>query len=708
MTVWKRLFRKPMTTLLWLVFVAVMTGFLSSAAALWDSTVRLSDTLDKSHTAIAVRSDPGVLSRTKTKGGVTYSYDTRSFTQKDVQAIEAMPGVKAVRSHTVAGCSSPVFHPFIDIRRELSWRAKGNSESYHNAVFVGKLVAKDSKLGYHSLSYFGNPENCRFLLFELEDVLLLNDEYAEPLETMQSVGGFSYVFDLTEDPDVDSYFVEGERYVVAGIFDPWLFDPGWNIKLREDLYSSRRSPVYFMLLGGRPVYRDGYLEDVTARIQDRLDLYSYGDLFQNDMPEPQTVYDENAPLYPAAERYDGDINAFFDETPHSLWRTYRDAWQMQNHAMVAIGTDRLETLFSFLTGDAAIVEGRSFTEEEYRTGAKVMVISEITAMLSNLKVGDTVPFSQFSFDSQKTESLAYGRYQNNPVIGEFDIEKDYGTEEPYTVVGIYRMPAAWTEGTYSFTANTVFLPRSAQIEGAYPEIEPYREPTVIHKDGETITMLDGSTAVIPGSDMIYDDNKDIYGLYLTVELQNGHVEEFQLALENSPYAGQFYVYDQGFETVQRNLIELMTSTKRLFWIASVGWVLLLLLYLLMYQSAQKKNVGIMRSLGASPGAAIRYLLFGGMLVAAIGIAVGTALSRVVLGVVQQNVLSEMLGAIDRTAYGGVLVISEEALGEMVRSSTPGLNTLLLFALAQFGAIGLAVWIHASIVSHMPPRTLSEG
>ncbi|MBR4907266.1 MAG: ABC transporter permease [Clostridia bacterium] len=707
MTVWKRLFRKPFTTLLWLVFVALMTGFLSAAAALWYSTDRLSDALDKSHTAIAVRSDPGMARIGGNGRRVTFSYETRSFTQEDVQAIEAMPGVRAVRSHTVTGCSSPTFHPFIDVRRELSWRAKGNYQSYYNAVFAGKLVAKDSELGRHSYSGINDPNNCLFLLFELEDVLLLNDEYAEPLETMRSEGGFSYVVDLSEDPDAASYFVEGERYVVSGIFDPWLSDYGWNISIRSDV-RSWAGPVYFTMHGGKPVYRDGYLEDVSERIQEQFAQVSYVDLFQNDMPEPVKVYDENAPLYPAAERYDGDLDAFFTETPHALWRTYRDAWQKQNHAMAAIGTDRLETVFSFLTGDATIIDGRSFTEEEYRTGAKVMVISEITAKLSNLKVGDTVPLSQFPFEGDDLDRLLNSTYQNNPTVQNFRIDRDYGKDEPFTVVGVYHMPAAWTEGTYSFTTNTVFIPRSAQIEGAYPEIEPYREPTVIHSDGETFTMPDDSTAVISGGDMICDDNKDVYGLYVSVELLNGYVEEFQLALENSPYAGQFYVFDQGFETVQRNLIDLMTSTERLLWIAAGGWVLLLLLYLLMYQSAQKKNVGVMRSLGAEPNASTRYLFFSGMLTAAIGIAIGTILSRIALGVVQKNVLSEMLGAIDRTAYGGVLVISEEALGEMVQSSTPGVRTLLLFALAQFGIMGLAVWIHAAIVSHMPPRTLSEG
>ncbi len=689
MTVWKRLFRKPLTTLLWLVFTALMTGFLSAAAALWYSTEKLSDSLDKSHTAIAVRSDPGAVYGGF--GGVmSISYDTRLFTLEDAEAIEALPGVKAVRIHTVAGCSSPVFHPFIDLRRELSWHSSEDSTPYYHAVFAGKLVAKDTTTARHP--WYSAYQKPLYLLFELDDALLLNDEYAEPFETLQHTGGFSYLIDLSEDPDAADYFVEGEHYVVAGIYDPGSFDMGWTINLNPDQGISWAGSVYHSLIGGTVVRCDGYLEDTSERFR----LTENGELCPDDS------------IWPAAERFDGDADAFFVNTPNEIWRTYRDAWQHHNHALVSIGTDRLETVFSFLTGEAAIIEGRSFTEEEYQTGARVLVISEITAKRSHLHVGDTVPFSQFALPGDAMNDIKNGEQQNNPRIGSFFLDTAYTEPEDYTIVGIYRLPMAWSEGTYAFTTNTVFLPRRAQIEDAYPKLEPYREPEIIYRDGDAITLPDGSAGIIEYGDLLIDSNRDIYGLYLSVELQNGSVEEFQIALEDSPYSRQFFVFDQGFETVQKNLNELGFSTARLLWIALGGWVLLLLLYLLMYQSAQKRNVGVMRSLGASSGATVAYLFLSGMIVAALGILIGTVLSRIALGVVQAHVYTDMLGAIDRTAYGGALVVSEEALKNMVDASTPSVCLTALCALTQFSAMGVGVWIHAAVVSHMPPRTLSEG
>ena len=102
----KRLFRKPLGMLLWLLFVPLMTGFLTASSILWYSTSQLAASLNKSHTAIAVRTDPGIVVHPR-KRNAEWEVDFRQFTEKDVQTLSAMEGVKAVRSHTLTGGSSP-------------------------------------------------------------------------------------------------------------------------------------------------------------------------------------------------------------------------------------------------------------------------------------------------------------------------------------------------------------------------------------------------------------------------------------------------------------------------------------------------------------------------------------------------------------------------------------------------------------------------
>ena len=262
MDIRKRLFRKPLTTVLWLLFVTVMTGFLTVSVTLWLSSRRLAKTLNESHTAIAVRSDPGIDVHRQMNGGVTWTVDGRPFTTEDAAAMEAMDGVKAVRSHVLTGGSSPAFTPILDVRRELSWRAYGDIAPYYNAVFAGELVKMRTEEGSFYSSGIRNDANYLMLLFRLEDVLLLNDEFDEPMRNMQNAGGFIYKVDLSEDAAA-SYFTEGQRYVVSGTFEPMVTEY-WDLRLNGE-GSSRFPANYFVLDGGTLVRGNGYLESLSAR-----------------------------------------------------------------------------------------------------------------------------------------------------------------------------------------------------------------------------------------------------------------------------------------------------------------------------------------------------------------------------------------------------------------------------------------------------------
>ena len=677
MDIRKRLLRKPVTTVIWLIFAAVMTGFLTSAAALWYSSYRLADTIDRSHTAIAVRPDPAMTSY-RVQGGVSWIVDPRSFTTDDAAALSAMPGVKAVRSHTLVGGSSPAFSPIIDLHREWSWRSSGEKAPYSNAVFSGRLVARRTEKEVFYSTAVRNDSNYLQLLFELEDILLLNAEYDEPVKNLKYAGGFIYWIDLSEDPEAGSFFEEGERYVVSGVFDP-ANSSYWDVHLPE-AGKSWAGVSYFILDGGAVVRQDGQLRSLSQR-----------NIVWSATAMDWVYETVEGSVFPAAEKLTGEGTAFFDETPHEQWRTYRNAWLMQNHALPLIGTDRLETMYQFVSGEAMIIEGRSFTPEEYETGARVLILSEAMAQRSGLSVGDTVPLSQYLLPETDRDVLnESGDSMNNPGVGHLLMNVVHEPAEEFTLVGVYRLQADWSNATYTFTPNTAFIPRKAQIPGGYGAIPLPQSPA-----------MGSGSAQKPA-------RQDVYGIYVSVELVNGGVEDFQLALEGSHYAGQFYCLDQGFETVQKNLNGLFGSSSRLLGVALGGWLLLLLLYLLLYQSAQRANLGIMRSLGASPLQAERYLLFSGALVALCGILLGTAVSAMVLQGVQNGIFEDMLSEIDRTAHGWVLVISEEELRMMVQNSALTLPQLAAIGMGQLLLLSLLMWLQARYLVHRSPRKLLEA
>ena len=645
MDIAKRLTRKPLTTILWILIVVLMTGFLSVGTALYYSSERLARELDSRHTAIAVRTDPAAHEE---DGAMAVD---RRFTLDDVRAIEAFDSVKAVRSHTLAGGTSPAFCPITDTRKELSWRSSGSVQPYYNAVLSGTVIS--SALYDDGMLIVGAQTG---------EVLLLNPEFhqAEPL--LKYMGCFVFAADASECPEAADYFVPGERYVFSGIFDPRhaKYDPRYSRSVSGMAYT-----VYAIDAG--TVYKDnGCLMGVPAAVRAQLDRL--------ESPVPYS--------YPAADRLDCAPEDFFEIGGHDIWRDYRGAWEKQNHSLPVIGTDRLESMFIFVHGDAEMIEGRTFTPEEYSGGARVMIISDRTADKAGLKVGDRITMSQFrlaggDIDVNATTRAKTGEALMNPNADLICMDTDYSDEEEFEIVGLYRLRADWSLGTYSITPNTVFIPRPAQISGAFCSIPEASEAAT-----------------------------DVYGPYLSIELKNGSVEDFRLALSGSPYSGQFYTFDQGFEMVQKNLNGLALTSSRLMWIAAAGWVFFLILFILMYQGGQKKNLGVLRSLGRTPRQAALYLAGSGLMTALIGVITGTGLSAAALNTVQAGILKSALDSME--AAGNASVLSGEALAELISRSMPGFSQLAVLGCAQLVLMAAFIIIHALILARRSPRELSAA
>ena len=387
--------------------------------------------------------------------------------------------------------------------------------------------------------------------------------------------------------------------------------------------------------------------------------------------------------YPVAEELSGNAEDFFDETQHPIWRDLRDAWQRQLHTLPVIGTDRLESMYVFVRGEATLIDGRSFTEEEYTSGAKAVIISERIASLGGLSVGDRITIRQClcagdaGLFTNPSTAADRGRTLRNPNIDLFDMNTEYADPEEFEIVGIYRLQADWSQGTCAITPNTVFIPRTAQLEGAFGAIPDAGEPSF--------------------------KTTDIYGPYLSVELNNGSVENFRLAMIDSPYTGQLYTFDQGFESVYRNLNGLAVISRWLFYIAVAGWLLLLMMFLLMYQSRQKHNLGVLLSLGAEPRSTVWYLAGSGGLVALAGVCIGAVVNEIVLGVVQSRILAEMLRGVDATLETAAMM--EKTLTELIAQSIPGLSTHLILAGCQLILMLIFIVIQAVWLSKQNPRAL---
>ncbi len=642
----KRLLRRPGTTLLWIVLCAVMTAFLCVAAALWWSSTRLAAAVDERHTAIAVRTDRAVNSH-YIQGGMGFEYEERSFPQEERDWLESQDSVEAVRIHSLSAACSPDFEPLLGLRRELSWRSVGDTRSYSRVILSATVadIYRDSGDG-------------QLLLLRVEEMVTAHPEFEATWWKSQDDEAYyiSASVGLEDQPDFDleDYFQRGERYLFSGEYSAARTGNYWA---GDKLYNTPALDVFGRLMGGRIVYYPLIYARAYAQQESGEDA-RYG--------------------YPACQPLEGDAESFIENDP--FWRDYRAALERQMHSLPVLGTDNLEAVTAFVQNDARILEGRSFTDEEYETGARVLVISEAEAQRTGLAVGDKVTLRQY-LATPPCRADFYGAFNistdiyrwdgrlNRPSVGDVDPLAELGAEEEYEIVGIYRLTENWPNGSYAFTADTVFMPQKAQISGAFgPESE------------------------------------DLYGVYLTVELRNGMVDDFRLALANSPYAGEFYPIEQGFEQVQKDLNGLRFSAVRLAGIALGVWGIWLLLVLLMYQGAQRINLGVMRSQGASPLRAAGYLFGSGLLTAALGVALGTALSIPLLKNVQSQILTDLLAKVDYSVFSGA-VLTEEELAGLVAQSSLDSRQLLLLAAAQLALTALLMGIQAWSLARQRPRKL---
>lgn len=162
------------------------------------------------------------------------------------------------------------------------------------------------------------------------------------------------------------------------------------------------------------------------------------------------------------------------------------------------------------------------------------------------------------------------------------------------MVGIYRQEQWWDSAAgFAMTPNVMFAPSKALANCAY--------------------------------------YGDAGGVYLSVALQNGLAQDFQQSMAGGTTEGQWLVDDQNYTQVEDGVDQLKSAALILMAACVVGWGVIVLFYLVLCQGGERRNLGIMLSVGAGKKRAVRYLAGSGTSWQAI--AMMAAISLGVLGAV---------------------------------------------------------------------------
>lgn len=324
----------------------------------------------------------------------------------------------------------------------------------------------------------------------------------------------------------------------------------------------------------------------------------------------QITQEEYSTLYsiPTIAHLEGSVEDFLASDEGKCWAEQLELMKVNYQIFPIIGVDKLGHIADFARETARIVDGRDFTAEELASGAKVCIMSETLAAANGLKIGDTISPSFYNYDYNDPYQgfLADGKGLVNPAAYAFTSHTEWaGEPEKYTIVGLYRQDNAWcdvSENLYSFTPNTIFMPKSA------------------------IT-----------SDMDYGSQ----AFFKTLVLKNGAIQKFRALVDEAGYPDLFVFYDQGYTEIANSLHNYRQMAQRAMVIGLIVYGVILVLFLLFFPGSQGKVLSTMNALGTQRRYKIAHVFMNsaGILIPGtiIGAALGMLLWQKVIGVIAESV-----------------------------------------------------------------------
>lgn len=309
--------------------------------------------------------------------------------------------------------------------------------------------------------------------------------------------------------------------------------------------------------------------------------------------------------------YEEVTEDFWESEKSRRWRNLLEVWDYPNHVFPVTGTCDMGLLMPFYTGEAYLVSGRDFTEEEYAQGEKVCLIPERFADRNGLKIGDQIRLPLLVADHQ------YPAGRNFSVYGSAGYSYLNAKGEPYEV---FEDSLYMVTGIYGGTAGML-----EEYGMGYQEILiPDR----------SVKMSDENNLVFYGP---------MRGSTTSFEIENGTIEEYLAKWERLGIDDvEITFYDKGYTELEAN-INNMRQIARILIAAGVLMVLMVLGYFSwIFILRQGERTAVERSLGFGKRHSFFSLFCGIFLLMLLGSAAGCAAGSCLAG--------KLSGGLGQTIY----------------------------------------------------------
>ena len=250
----------------------------------------------------------------------------------------------------------------------------------------------------------------------------------------------------------------------------------------------------------------------------------------------------------------------------SSWRMAMESIQTNNHSVPVLAVDSVEGMLEFASGRTQITQGRSISQEEYRDGAAVCLISETLARESGLDVGDTLPLSLYENEKNLPWTFRTTVGDSDPTASYYLPQRGFQQETEYTVIGLYRQSSEWGKTVASFTPNSVLTP----------------------KKSVTCAMETGGSAIEASPS----------GLWGTMILKNGTAGQMESRLAENGLGGTVTYYDQGYSDIVESLDGYTRVSRPVLCVGLALWAVVLAAYCVLLPMQEGKTALRMWTLGA--------------------------------------------------------------------------------------------------------------
>ena len=577
----KQLFRSPIRLTAFLLLLILSGAMLGVGINVFWCAREQAAQMEEAYTTVAVPdyrtqlmmdSETHSLGETNSKiDPLAFFYEMRARKELIVQAKaagEASPYVRLTDNRRIAAAYSPGSLPVTSGSSDPLAYEEEFDAPYHLAIFtvlctdvrqteqVGQSITAAADGGEsRTLEYMYQTYEASALV---EECVLLSDAYAPP-DTLMVTGDIL-------DADGNIPLEAGKRYLIWGVYcAPQIMQVGFN-EWEEDV-----SDAPTLTLGHQMLYPGGFEEDIQ--------------LINGKYHARKRVLD----AYPVcAELAEGtSAEDFLSSVAGETWENVRELCDVTRQSVPVIATQKLESMLAFNTLQTPIVQGRSFTEAEYESAAKVCVLGSEYAVKNGIHIGDMLPLSFYDTHISSTQRPWDGGYVSLTVVEPYLPGTQRSGAENYIVVGIYQS-TGFRHGNFNFSPNTVFLPGG---EAALPGI--------LNADSSS------------GGDSAASELPVLY----SIVLKNGSVERFEQEMAEQGFADCFLYYDQGYAQAQGSIETLERNAVRLLAFSAALGAASALLYALLYALWARRTAVSMRLMGIKGASAFGQAMEGALLTA---------------------------------------------------------------------------------------------